>query len=159
MVLAFLLLGCMDGEARSERTHDRFFYTMLPRLDGVVVGSDVVYGRATIGEVLAIEPGPEGCELSLRITSREAPIRLGDTLAVRPGMLEPDELLVVAFHGRSALLESGATLPARPRVATDMERRRAMRLVLPAVGLPSVGALVPPPGPEPPNPCAGTRAP
>jgi ABC-type transporter Mla subunit MlaD len=127
----------------------RIVRTTLPAsAEGVGVGTDVVMAGLSVGSVVAADSADGGVRLILEIRHPAVPLRAGLRAEVRPaGIFVADVLALVPGPEDAPLLPEGADIPGTPRAATAAERRAAMRVVLPAVGLPALGALAndPPP--------------
>ncbi|MFL5578318.1 MAG: MlaD family protein [Gemmatimonadaceae bacterium] len=137
--------ACVDS-GPTHRGAPRTVVTTLRRAEGVGVGTVVRMAGLPIGRVTAIDSTADGVRLTFEVTRPDAPLREGARVEVHPtGPLSNDALDVVAGPVTARPLTAGAEIPGRPRLATSAERRAAMRIVLPALGLPALGALVPPP--------------
>jgi ABC-type transporter Mla subunit MlaD len=131
--------------------------TTVPRAEGVGVGTRVLMAGLPVGTVRAADTAGVGggVRLVLEVTRPNAPLRAGLRAEVRPaGLLAPDVIALVPGPAEAPPLPEGAEVPGRPRAATAAERRAAMRVVLPAVGLPALGAIAK----DPPRPDSAGRA-
>lgn len=138
--------GAPDWPAGAPRT----VRTTLPgSAEGVGVGTDVVMAGLVVGRVLTADTAAGGVRLVLEIRHPAVPLRAGLRAEVRPaGILAADILALIPGPAEAPALPDGAEIPGAPRVATAAERRAAMRIVLPAVGLPALGALAQDPPPD-----------
>jgi ABC-type transporter Mla subunit MlaD len=155
--------GC-SGDGDWALGAPRTVRTTLARAEGVGVGTRVVMAGVPVGVVTAVDTAgvaasDSRARLVLEIRRPEAPLRAGLRAEVRPaGLLVPDVVVLVPGPADAPPLPEGAEVPGAPRAATAAERRAAMRVVLPAVGLPALGALAQDP-PRPRSPESARRAP
>lgn len=144
------------GDLRPAPAGPRTVRTVISRAEGVGVGTRVTMNGVPIGTVDGLDSSAAGITLLLAISRADAPLQAGLRAEVRPaGIFAAD--VVALVPGDGPVLADGALVPGTPRAATAAERQAAMRIVLPAVGLPALGALVggPSPDSQPGHPFAG----
>ena len=148
-IVAFGVASGCDGERNS--APERLLYTRLAFAEQIRVGSPVKLSGIDVGKVVAIQPAAcDSVILELAVSRGDAPLFRGTVAQVRPSGLLGGEFIALLPPDTAAVpLPTGAWVPGLSRAATAAQRRAAMRLILPAIGLPSMAALVPPDSTQP----------
>jgi len=137
--------ACGSTDARPAST-TRHVVTAVPFAEDIHLGSPVVINREAVGDVRRIVhlTCDTGVVLVLAISRSDAPLLRGTVAQIQPTAFGGEQVaLLLPPPGEAAGLPESANVPGWPRAATAAQRHRALRIVLPAIGLAAFTPFVP----------------
>jgi ABC-type transporter Mla subunit MlaD len=132
LLFALLLVVTTAGACR--RHHERIVFTDLPAAPGVREGGAVLFRGIDIGTIQRVTLMHSGVRLTLRIRRPDAPLRVGDRVALRTlGILGDNVVDIVPASGPAPPLPDSAVRPAMPPDSLAPAREAAARAIVDAM--------------------------